>query len=82
MSIINQYSFLWLAALGLGLLALVLTLRRLPARYWVALAAAGIGVAAAYAALRPTPGVASPSAQLESALATGSPVLVELQSPY
>ena len=82
MSIINQYSFLWMGGFVLGLLALVLTLRRAPARYWLALAGVALGLAAAYAALRPTPGAADAAAQLQASIGAGTPVLVELQSPY
>ena len=83
MTILNQYSFLWLAVGGAGLVALVLTLRRAPARQWLALAAVVLGLAAAlYAAVRPTPAASNAAAQLQASIGSGTPVLVELQSPY
>jgi len=82
MSILNQYSFLWVALGGAGLVAFVLALRRAPARHWLALAGVVLGLAAAYAAIRPTPGASNAVAQLQASIGSGTPVLVELQSPY
>lgn len=81
-SILNQYSFLWMAVGGAGLVTLVLVLRRAPARQWLALAGVVLGLAAAYAAVRPTPGSSNAAAQLQASIGAGAPVLVELQSPY
>jgi len=82
MSILNQYSFLWVALGGAGLVAFVLALRRAPALQWLALAGVVLGLAAAYAAVRPTPGASNAVAQLQASIGSGTPVLVELQSPY
>jgi hypothetical protein len=82
MSILNQYSFLWVAIGGAGLVVFVLALRRAPARQWLALAGIVLGLAAAYAAVRPTPGASNAAAQLQASIGSGTPVLVELQSPY
>lgn len=82
MSILNQYSFLWVAIGGAGLVALVLTLRRAPARQWLALAGVVLGLAAAYAAVRPTPSASYAEAELQASIGSGTPVLIELQSPY
>jgi hypothetical protein len=81
-SIVNQYSFLWVALGGAGAVALVLTLRRAPARQWLALAGVVLGLAAAYAAVRPTPGASNAEAELQASIGSGTPVLIELQSPY
>ena len=60
----------------------VLALRRAPSRQWLALAGIVLGLAAAYAAVRPTPGASNAAAQLQASIGSGTPVLVELQSPY
>ncbi|MBM3122710.1 MAG: hypothetical protein FJZ97_11100 [Chloroflexi bacterium] len=82
MSTLNQYSFLWVAIGGAGVVALVLTLRRAPARQWLALAGVVLGLAAAYAVVRPTPGASNAEAELQASIGSGTPVLIELQSPY
>lgn len=81
-SVVNQYSFLWLSAVGVGLLVLVLSLRRAPARQWLALVGLILGLVAAYAALRPTPGSTALEASLAASIGSGTPVLLEFQSPY
>lgn len=81
-AVVNQYSFVWVSAAGVILLAAVLVVRRAPARQWLALAAMLLGLGVVYALLRPS--AASPEAalRLESSLGAGTPMLLELQSPY
>ena len=81
-AVVNQYSFVWLSAAGIVMLAVFLAVRRAPARQWLALAAMVLGLGAAYALLRPSPASPEASRRLESALGAGTPVLLELQSPY
>lgn len=82
MAIINQYSYLWASGFAISLLAFVLWRRRAAPRLWLALAGVIVGLAAAYAAVRPAPGASDAAAQLEAWIGSGTPVLVELQSPY
>jgi len=81
-AVANQYSFVWLSAAGIVMLAVVLAVRRAPARQWLALAALVVGLGLAYRLLRPTPASHEAALRLESALGAGTPVLLELQSPY
>ncbi len=60
----------------------VLAVRRAPARQWLALAALVVGLGVAYGLLRPTPASPEASLRLGSALGAGTPLLLELQSPY
>ena len=81
-AVVNQYSFVWLSAAGIVMLAVILAVRRAPARQWLAVAAMVFGLGAAYALLRPSPASPQAALRLEAALGGGTPVLLELQSPY
>ncbi len=81
-SVVNQYSFVWLSAAGVVMLAVVLVARRASPRQWLALAALVLGLGVAYALLRPSPASSDAVLQLESSIGAGTPVLLELQSPY
>jgi hypothetical protein len=81
-SVVNQYSFVWLSAAGVVMLAVVLAARRAPARQWLSLAALVLGLGVAYALLRPSPVSPDAALRLESSIGSGRPVLLELQSPY
>jgi len=81
-SVVNQYSFIWLSAVGVVILAVVLAARHTPARQWLALAALLLGLGTAYVLLRPTPASSDAARRLESSIGAGTPVLLELQSPY
>lgn len=81
-SVVNQYSFVWVSAAGIVVLAAVLAIRRAPTRLWLALAATVLGLGVAYALLRPSPATPNAVLRLESSIGAGTPVLLELQSPY
>ncbi len=82
MAVVNQYSFVWLAASSVVALAVVLAVRRALARQWLALAALVVGLGLAFGLLRPTPAPPEAALRLESALGAGTPLLLEMQSPY
>ncbi len=82
MSVVNQYSFVWLSAAAVVMLAVVLAARRAPARQWLALCAMVLGLGVAYALLRPSPASPDAALLLKSSIGAGTPVLLELQSPY
>ena len=67
---------------GVVILAVVLAARHTPARQWLALAALLLGLGTAYVLLRPTPASSDAARRLESSIGAGTPVLLELQSPY
>jgi len=82
MQIFNQYSFLLVATFGLATLAFILLRDGVKGSDLIALASLALGFAAAFAILRPR---ASATADTEAVLAeigAGTPVLLELQSPY
>jgi hypothetical protein len=81
-AVFNQYSFVWLGAASILVLAILLAVRRSPAQQWLAPAALAVGLCVAYVLLRPTPASPEASQLLESALGSGTPLLLELQSPY
>ena len=82
MAVVNQFSFVWLGAAIVVALALLLAVRRAPARQWLAPAALAVGLIVAYGLLRPTPASPEAAQLLESALGAGTTLLLELQSPY
>jgi hypothetical protein len=83
MSILNQYSFLWLAA-ALAIVAALIFLRKKPR--WPEFLAMGIvvlGLGLAWSMLHPRQTVLSgPAAEVQESIGQGTPVLLEFQSPY
>jgi len=79
---VNHYSFLLVAALctlGLGIVVLRRGLRR---NDLTALGALALGFVMAFLLLRPTASGPTDAGQVHDRIGTGTPVLVELQSPY
>ena len=83
MSILNQYSFLWLAA-ALTLVTAIVFLRKKPR--WPEFLAVGmvvLGLVVAWSLLRPRQTVLSgQAAGVQESIGQGTPVLLEFQSPY
>jgi non-homologous end joining protein Ku len=80
--ILNQFSFLLAAGLGLAVLAYALLRDGVKGSDLIALASLALGFTAAFALLRPR---ASTVGEAEAALrqiGQGTPVLLEFQSPY
>ncbi|HLE23362.1 MAG TPA: hypothetical protein VI701_03565 [Anaerolineales bacterium] len=78
----NQHSFLVAAAAALLLLAAVLLRDGLRPADLVALGALCLGLALAYALLRPGEGTRAQAQELRRQIGQGRPVLLEFQSPY
>lgn len=83
MSIINQYSALWIAAVLIAIVAFLI-LRNRPRRQdllVIVFLVAGLGTA--WLILRPiqTP-LMEDAAQVQAQIGQGTPVLLEFQSPY
>ena len=78
MAVVHPYSFVWLLAAGVAMLAGLLAVRRASAQPWPARA---LGLSAACALPRPNPAFSVALRRLESALGAGTPMLLELQSP-
>jgi hypothetical protein len=79
---LNQYSFLLAAGAAMLLLAAVLLRDGVRPADLVALGALGLGLAFAYALLRPGESTESQAASVRRLLGAGRPVLLEFQSPY
>jgi hypothetical protein len=82
MQFINQYSFLLTAGVAVAALLLVLWRRGLRSGDLVALGALLLGFALAFSLLRPGESTVEEAAAVHSRIGAGSPVLLELQSPY
>jgi non-homologous end joining protein Ku len=80
--IINQYSFLLAAAFGLATLAFILLRDGVKAGDLIALASLALGFTAAFALLRPRASAAPDAEAVLAQIGAGTPVLLELQSPY
>jgi hypothetical protein len=83
MRILNQYSFLWLAA-ALTIVTALIFLRRKPR--WPEFLAVGVvvlGLVVAWSILHPRQTVLSgQAAEVQGSIGQGTPVLLEFQSPY
>jgi hypothetical protein len=82
MKFINQYSFI-LAVLIALLVLVIFTLRgglKLP--YLIALGVLSLGVVLTFRFLNPGPGSSDKSDRILTEIQSGSPVLLEFQSPY
>lgn len=81
-SVINQYSFLIAGAGALVVLAALLFRDGVRSGDFLALGALTLGLALAYALLRPGQGTANASDAVRAEIGEGSPVLLEFQSPF
>ena len=83
MQIFNQYSAIWIAVFLVAILAAIL-LRRKPKRpHFLVLALVVLGLATAWIFLHPRQTAQiSTAAQVQASIGRGTPVLLELQSPY
>lgn len=79
---VNQYSFLLAAAAAMLVLAAVLLRDGVRPADLVALGALCLGLALAYALLRPGASTETQAASIDRLLGAGRPVLLEFQSPY
>lgn len=81
MSIVNQYSFLWIAAIAFG--GLLLLYRRRPRRE-LALSAGALALGCLIAFLLFSPEASEPTltSAADDVIGAGTPVLLEFQSPY
>lgn len=80
MWIINQYSFLIFGLAGVLILALLLS--RTGRQRVTLIALAGVALIALWLAVRPPATPATAVAQVRGQIGQGTPVLLELQSPY
>jgi hypothetical protein len=80
--IVNQYSFLLVAAFGLASLAFILLRDGVKGSDLVALASLAVGLTAAFALLRPRASAAADAEAVLAQIGAGTPVMLELQSPY
>jgi len=80
--IVNQYSFLLVATFGLATLAFILLRDGVKGSDLIALASLALGFTAAFAILRPRASAAADTEAVLAEIGAGTPVLLELQSPY
>jgi len=82
MKFVNQYSFVLVAVIVL-LILVVFTLRGgLKSQHLIALGALFLGIVLAYQFLNPGSGLSDKSEMILAEIQSGSPVLLEFQSPY
>jgi hypothetical protein len=82
MKFINQYSFVFVAVFAFLILG-VFTLRGgLRVQHLIALGALSLGIILAYRFLNPGSGSSGKSEMILAEIQSGSPVLLEFQSPY
>ena len=79
---LNQHSFLVAAALALVVLAALLLRDGLRPADLIALGALCLGLALAFALLRPTANANAQADAVRAQIGQGKPVLLEFQSPY
>jgi len=79
---LNQHSFLVAAALALVVLAALLLRDGLRPADLIALGALCLGLALAFALLRPTASANAQADAVRAQIGQGQPVLLEFQSPY
>jgi thiol-disulfide isomerase/thioredoxin len=82
MSLVNQYSFLWIAALGLALAAFLFLRRSRGVESWISLGALAAGLLLTFLLFSPGPQAVDPNADVAQQIGAGTPVLLEFQSPY
>ena len=82
MSLINHYSTLWGLGILFALAAYFLTRGERSAKKLGILAIVGVALVGTWFAIRPQSGLDAPTASLRAEIGQGTPVLLELQSPY
>jgi hypothetical protein len=83
MQIINQYSAIWIAVFLVAIAAIILLRRKPKWPQFLVLAVIVIGLATAWIFLHPLQTAhISTAAQVQASIGQGTPVLLELQSPY
>ena len=80
--IFNQYSFLVSVVFLLVVLGAVLLSSRQKKRAWIVLAAVAVAVAISWVAIRPEASAVGSASEALAMIGTGTPVLVEFQSPF
>ena len=79
---INQYSFVLMAVIVLLILGAFTLRSGLKLQYLIALSALSLGIILAYRYLNPGSGSSDESERILAEIQSGSPVLLEFQSPY
>jgi thioredoxin 1 len=83
MQIINQYSAIWIAVFLVVTMAAILLRRKPKWPHFLVLAVVVLGLATAWIFLHPRQTAQiSTAAQVQASIGRGTPVLLELQSPY
>jgi hypothetical protein len=83
MQIFNQFSAVWIAALLLVIIGIVLLRRKPKWPQWIAFGAVVLGLIVAWILLHPQQTAQGLSAdQVQATIGQGTPVLLELKSPY
>jgi len=83
MKIINQYSAIWMATIFVALIAFFLLRRDPKWPQFLAVAGVVLVLVAAWIVLRPRQSTRGlDAAQVQASIGQGTPVLLELQSPY
>ena len=83
MQIFNQFSAVWVAALLLVIIGIVLLRRKPKWPQWIAFGAVVLGLIVAWILLHPQQTAQGLSAaQVQATIGQGTPVLLELKSPY
>lgn len=82
MSLINHYSTLWGLGILFALAAYFLTRGERSAKKLGILAIIGVALVGVWFAVRPQSGLDETASTLRAEIGQGTPVLLELQSPY
>ena len=83
MQIFNQYSAIWMIGLLTVVFGIVLLRRKSKWPRWLAFGIVVLGLTGAWFLLRPQPTSGGLTAvQVQASIGAGTPVLLELQSPY
>lgn len=82
MSILNQYSFVFIILLLMGILAGVLFRNGIQKQKIVILILVLVGVFAIWYWIKPTQNLSTSQEQSPELIGSGKPVLLEFQSPY
>ncbi len=82
MSLINHYSTLWGFGIIFTLSAYFLLRGERSAKKLAVLTLIGVALVGAWFAIRPQSGSEAPADSLRAEIGQGTPVLLELQSPY
>lgn len=82
MKFINQYSFVFVAVVALLVLGFFTLRGGLKFQHLIALGALSLGIILSYRFLNPGSGSSDESERILAEIQSGSPVLLEFQSPY